>query len=292
MEGDPKLPSPLACLFLQDASDHDRAHRCASLPRMWSPLLCAVQHPRCNPVQTSLPTVALPLRQLCRLLYHPHAPQPSRHSRCSWPATRSTLQGLLRRLGAGFEDIYPPGAVGGSQRVRVSWQDGRASAHAPAHPFPGLPAHDSCAGSSFASPPPIQALLCASRCPAPRTQLPACCARPLQSILVMLKDEDEMQQLAGLTELCEYLSISTEDTLAAFPTEQVVPLLVGAGRAPAWHGGTPQRWTPCSRLVPVGAEACKLGQPSRGRCRRAAGRQPGARPSLHPPSCGPCPRAR
>lgn len=35
-----------------------------------------------------------------------------------------------------------------------------------------------------------------------------------------------MQQLSGLTELCEYLSISTEDTLAAFPTEQVVPLLV------------------------------------------------------------------
>ncbi|KAL4435190.1 hypothetical protein ABPG77_001872 [Micractinium sp. CCAP 211/92] len=76
----------------------------------------------------------------------------------------STLQGLLRRLGAGFDDIYPPGAVGGSQRVR--------------------------------------------------------------SILVMLRDEDEGQQLAGLTELCEYLSISTEDTLAAFPTEQVVPLLV------------------------------------------------------------------
>ena len=49
-----------------------------------------------------------------------------------------------------------------------------------------------------------------------------------QNILAMLKDEDEMQQLAGLTELCEYLSISTEDNLVAFPTEQVVPLLVGA----------------------------------------------------------------
>ena len=44
----------------------------------------------------------------------------------------------------------------------------------------------------------------------------------------MLKDEEEMQQLTGLTELCEFLSISTEDTLATFPTEQVVPLLVGA----------------------------------------------------------------
>ncbi len=48
----------------------------------------------------------------------------------------------------------------------------------------------------------------------------------------MLRDEDEGQQLAGLTELCEYLSISTEDTLAAFPTEQVVPLLVGAAGRP------------------------------------------------------------
>lgn len=46
----------------------------------------------------------------------------------------------------------------------------------------------------------------------------------------MLKDEDEMQQLTGLTELCEYLSISTEESLALFPTEQVVPLLVGADR--------------------------------------------------------------
>jgi hypothetical protein len=53
----------------------------------------------------------------------------------------------------------------------------------------------------------------------------------LQAILAQLREEDEMSQLAGLTELCEYLSISTEDTLAAFPTEQAVPLLVGvAGR--------------------------------------------------------------
>ncbi|KAL4436702.1 hypothetical protein ABPG75_003841 [Micractinium tetrahymenae] len=91
------------------------------------------------------------------------AGQPDHRVRGQGHPPPGTLQGLLRRLGAGFEDIYP-GAVGGSQRVR--------------------------------------------------------------SILVMLKDEDEMQQLAGLTELCEYLSISTEDTLAAFPMEQVVPLLV------------------------------------------------------------------
>lgn len=48
----------------------------------------------------------------------------------------------------------------------------------------------------------------------------------VQAILAMLRDEDEGQQLAGLTELCEYLSISTEESLAMFPTEQAVPLLV------------------------------------------------------------------
>ena len=68
----------------------------------------------------------------------------------------------------------------------------------------------------------------------------------LQSILVMLKDEEEMQQLTGLTELCEFLSISTEDTLAAFPTEQVVPLLVGAACLPACLPAS----LPCS-LLPV-----------------------------------------
>ena len=38
--------------------------------------------------------------------------------------------------------------------------------------------------------------------------------------------DDEGAQLSSLTELCELLSISTEDTLAAFPVESVVPLLV------------------------------------------------------------------
>lgn len=31
----------------------------------------------------------------------------------------STLQGLLRQLGAGFGDVFPPGAMAGSSRVRV-----------------------------------------------------------------------------------------------------------------------------------------------------------------------------
>ena len=42
--------------------------------------------------------------------------------------------------------------------------------------------------------------------------------------------------MVGLTELCEYLSISTEENLVAFPSEQIVPLLVRGGQ-PAGKGG-------------------------------------------------------
>ena len=67
------------------------------------------------------------------------------------------------------------------------------------------------------------------RPPSPaRPPLPAPPLPPPQAILAQLRDEDEMAQLGGMTELCEYLSISTEDNLVAFPTEQVVPLLVSA----------------------------------------------------------------
>ncbi len=47
--------------------------------------------------------------------------------------------------------------------------------------------------------------------------------------------EDESQQLSSLTELCEFLSISSEDALAAAPIETIVPLLVrhGCGTAAA-----------------------------------------------------------
>jgi hypothetical protein len=49
----------------------------------------------------------------------------------------------------------------------------------------------------------------------------------LQSIMVGLKQsDDESAQLTALTDLCEHLSISTEESLATFPVEQVVPLLV------------------------------------------------------------------
>lgn len=49
----------------------------------------------------------------------------------------------------------------------------------------------------------------------------------LQSIMAGLKQsDDESAQLTALTDLCEHLSISTEESLATFPVEQVVPLLV------------------------------------------------------------------
>lgn len=75
-----------------------------------------------------------------------------------------TFHSLLRRLGAGFEDVFP--GMGSASNARV------------------------------------------------------------KSILAMLREDDEGQQIAGLTELCEYISISTEDSLISFPTEQAVPILV------------------------------------------------------------------
>jgi E3 ubiquitin-protein ligase TRIP12 len=71
---------------------------------------------------------------------------------------------------------------------------------------------------------------------------------PPQGIINTLKQaEDETSQLSALTDLCELLSISTEDTMAIFPVEQVVPLLVRPrggsscvcppSQAPPWQAG-------------------------------------------------------
>jgi len=40
--------------------------------------------------------------------------------------------------------------------------------------------------------------------------------------------DDESAQLGALTELCEVLSISSEDTLASFPIESAAPMLVSS----------------------------------------------------------------
>ncbi|KAG2450258.1 hypothetical protein HYH02_004769 [Chlamydomonas schloesseri] len=75
----------------------------------------------------------------------------------------SALQGLLRKLGAGFEDVMPMGMSG-------------------------------------------------SR---------------LKAIMTGLRQmDDEVAQLSALSELNELLSISTEDNLATFPIESMVPLLI------------------------------------------------------------------
>jgi hypothetical protein len=42
------------------------------------------------------------------------------------------------------------------------------------------------------------------------------------------QSDDESAQLTALTDLCEHLSISTEESLVTFPVEQVVPMLVSA----------------------------------------------------------------
>lgn len=86
---------------------------------------------------------------------------------------------------------------------------------------------------------------------------PACA----QAIIAQLKDEgDEMAQLAGLTELCEYLSISTEESLMAFPTEQVVPLLVGDGEKGGEEGrgvvGSRSKSCSCWWVVEGGLVGC------------------------------------
>lgn len=112
------------------------------------------------------------------------------------PRCRSALQGLLRKLGGGFEDMIP--GMSGS-RIKVGWaRDGTA------RPSPA------CARRSQA--PPLAA----------------------QGIISNLKQaEDESSQLTALTDLCELLSVSTEDAMAVFPVEQVVPLLVR--RARSWR---------------------------------------------------------
>lgn len=83
----------------------------------------------------------------------------------------SALQGLLRKLGAGFDDLIPVG--GGSSSS--SHQNGR-----------------------------------------------------LKIILSELRaDGEEGRQVEALTQLCEILSIGTEDSLSTFSVDSFVPVLVG-----------------------------------------------------------------
>ena len=116
-----------------------------------------------------------------------------------------------------------------------------------------------------------------TRCPAARDHTPyrghgltLCTLAVLllftsQAMLAMLRDDDESQQLVGLSELCEYLSISTEEALITFPTETAVPLLVRQGWRPRTPGKPASLWRtacpPCGR--PTGSRPLCL-------CRRQA----------------------
>lgn len=169
----------------------------------------------------------------------------------------SALQGLLRKLGAGFEDILP-GMLGmGSGKMKVRGKrSGRRGGCSRIVSF-GLsccvalgleyvplciksrglwlactPA--SCISVSFSTAGsmhcclrvavPVSGGLCPPIHSRHTNDLPYCLA---QAIITGLRAfEDESQQLSSLTELCEYLSIASEDALASFPVETVVPLLV------------------------------------------------------------------
>ena len=47
-----------------------------------------------------------------------------------------------------------------------------------------------------------------------------------RAFLPMLRSQDSGDQITGLTELCEHISVSSEDSMMSFPLEQVVPLLI------------------------------------------------------------------
>lgn len=84
----------------------------------------------------------------------------------------SALQGLLRKLGAGLDDLLPSSAISGSSSTH---QSGR-----------------------------------------------------LKKILSGLRAEgEEGRQVEALTQLCEMLSIGTEDSLGSFSVDTFVPVLVG-----------------------------------------------------------------
>ncbi|XP_047332591.1 E3 ubiquitin-protein ligase UPL3-like isoform X1 [Impatiens glandulifera] len=85
-------------------------------------------------------------------------------------SANSALQGLLRKLGAGLDDFFPPSAIASS-----SQQNGR-----------------------------------------------------LKKILSGLRsDGEEGKQVEALTQLCEMLSIGTEESLSSFSVDSFVPVLVG-----------------------------------------------------------------
>jgi hypothetical protein len=74
----------------------------------------------------------------------------------------------------------------------------------------------------------------------------------MQSIVSGLRQEDdEGAQLVAVTDLCELLSISTEDNLASFPVEQITPLLVRGGRVLQTRFGRSKTCVACPHIPQV-----------------------------------------
>ena len=48
----------------------------------------------------------------------------------------------------------------------------------------------------------------------------------IRSLMTMMKSEDIGDQMAGISELCEYLSVSTEDSMIMFPVDETVPVIL------------------------------------------------------------------
>uniref|UniRef100_A0A453MNZ2 HECT-type E3 ubiquitin transferase n=1 Tax=Aegilops tauschii subsp. strangulata TaxID=200361 RepID=A0A453MNZ2_AEGTS len=123
----------------------------------------------------------------------------------SFTSASTALQGLLRRLGAGLDDLLPGSAAAAAASSTTSAQ--------------------------------------------------------LKRILAGLQAEgDESRQLGSLMQLCEMLSIGTEDSLAAFPIDAFVPLLVGLLREEDGPGASPEVMLLAARalanLVDVLPSAC------------------------------------
>lgn len=51
-------------------------------------------------------------------------------------------------------------------------------------------------------------------------------ASRVRSLITMMKSDDINDQMTGISELCEFVSASTEESMIMFPTDQIVPVLL------------------------------------------------------------------
>lgn len=70
----------------------------------------------------------------------------------------------------------------------------------------------------------------------------------VKTLLVLLKSENEGDRMTALSELCEIISVSSEDSMFSFPVEEVVPLLVNS------LNGSPETMLMASRALTLLAD--------------------------------------